>query len=298
MRRTLRVTMLLICVVLVPCLGLCQGQGSLVPLELRKHYSLPADGVDLLGFSSDIQEQLVSVPPQISWIMRGWYDELPPDNRWSPEGAKRSETIVLVDTSVDGRTFSWRDARDYSTGIVNYELVLSDGPDSKRTLQLEVDFGITGSDMASSTQEFGKRLQEGQLPSDDQVLITFSLGGREWTATYADWMAGSFPSADRELLDLELDDELVADLDLVARFARITPYLFIACRSLVAPLTGTEVSACKDTEGWRRMTSVRGERDCSFDARFGYPCSLEQDQHVRPPRRGDLVPSERVNGSD
>ena len=85
-----------------------------------------------------------------------------------------------------------------------------------------------------------------------------------------------------------IDDDLLGALDVVGAFARLFPDLALACDLIVAPLTGQEKADCEATGGF---SAVGGPPDCTFDAGFGYPCSLEQRQRYTPLRNTDIIPN-------
>jgi hypothetical protein len=257
--------------------------GKLEPIDVRTHKTLSPEAEELLGFP----EGFLTFTPKVSWIMRGWYTEIPDDGRFSADGAIRSEAVLLVETGVGGLRFVWRTVRDYKKGTGEYSLTYWDQPDTKSSLRVEIDWGRIGDDMSSFVEEADSLREKRQLDRGEDTQLTFIYDGREWTTTVAEWQQRSLLPADQELLELAIDDDLLEALDLVGAFARLFPNLAFACDLVVAPLTGQEKADCEATGAFR---AVGGPADCTFDAGFGYPCSLEQRQRYTPPRNTDLIP--------
>jgi hypothetical protein len=232
--------------------------------------------------------------PEGSIILRNWYRTLPADNRWTPNGAIRSEAIVMLDLASEKVRFKWSTESDFESGEMHQELIVWKGPERFQVVTVRRENAWNGLDWADSLEEGRKARGRGHLPEDEETLVTIALGGREWTTTDHDWMHGTLLPEDQAALDALRSEELLDVLEMIEAVAQMEPNLLALCTTITHPLLGRFDDPCKLHAG--AINLMQDPPDCRFDARFGETCSPAQLMASERDRQPNLAQATEGGG--
>jgi len=247
---------------------------ALHPLEIRRHWSMQ-DELAEGSIPEEVRAELAANGiPEGSLILRNWYRTLPADDRWTPDGAVRTEAIVLFDLGFDGIRFKWVTDEDHTTGEMVQKLVIWKGPERLQAIEVERQNAWKGGDLSGFIEEGRRRRERGQMPTNDESVVTVSFSGREWTASDDDWMHGTLLPEDRAALQAATGDDLLHTLELIEAVAQMEPSLLTLCMTVTHPLLGRYDDQCEYHPG--AIDLMASPPDCRFDARFGETCSAAQ----------------------
>lgn len=278
---------------LLPALAASTG---LKPLEVRMHWRL-ANVAAGKPMPEDVRKSLEESSPEGTLILRNMYENLPKDGRQTPEGAVESQSIVLFDLKTEsGLRLVYRRDRDYQRGKVSATLTLMYRPLRKEVFHVRYSLPVMGSDQASTIREGRRQADKGHLDRDDEVLLTFEYGGREWTAPVSEWRHGTLLPEDMRLLKGAIDERLRQQLHFVDAVARVVPSLNEVCVLITHPLLEEYEDRCKSPAHPISLGVGSGPPDCDFDASFGEPCTQDQMEKYKLRKNSQIAPPAEVQG--
>jgi len=273
---------------------------GLHPIERRAHWSL-REALAAKRLPPAVVRRLGSSSPEATVIFREWYSDLVGKKPLTSEGASISTTIVLMDLKTpDHLRFRWETTSDFQDGTVQNALTLWWSPGAKDVFKVRYALPMYGTDMASHVEGGMEAMAKGRLPENDEILLTFEHGGREWTTTADRWQKGLLSAVDIKLLRESLNEDTRKRLLLVHAVARGVPLLNEACDEITAPLLGYYGQDACALPDHPLLLEPAERPDCDFDASFGEPCTEQEllDSQVRKqpqlaPRPGPQADGQR-----
>lgn len=254
-------------------------------VEFRNHVTLKADlkipkKLEVNGVAQ------ITGPIEATYLLRTWYATPPKGGRLTPEGAQRREAICLVDLEGEHLRFGWWADRSFGSGTSTYTLKIWRDVSHQRTMKWTVEGFTKAPDMASTIALHG-----GASPiqtDDSELLLTFDFAGRKLLVPEDEWAAGLRPGEARDWLASVIDEDLKHDLQRIAVVAEAEGELEILCALVAQPLLGLHAGSCDS--GKYIVLKVGRTPDCSFDASFGEPCSLEDTLKSKLRKEPQLAP--------